>query len=461
MRRVVLMLFLFSTYANGQPLQLDMDVFAERRAALMPQLAPGSAAILPCKPEYIRNGDVEYEYRQESNFYYLSGFEEPQSVMVLIPSAQRYKYVLFVRPRNRERETWQGFRAGTEGAMATFRADTAFVFSDFRKIITTLVPSAGTLYYTFGINPKIDEAIRELFLERPDGNNWTSMDLAPLLAEMRLIKHAGDWRMGFSKAIRISAQAHVEAIKAITSGMYEYQVQAIFESVYRRNGSPRNGYPCIIGSGPNSCILHYSENTRQMQDGEVLLMDCGAEYGYYSADITRTVPVSGKFTQEQRDIYQLVLDAQNAGIATVKPGIAKSLLDTVMNDVLGKGLVALGFIKDKKDSHIFTLHGFSHWLGMEVHDVGKYTIDGVSRPLTAGMVFTIEPGIYVRPDILAKLRELGYSDDDVATIRKRIEPYMNIGVRIEDDILVTADGCKNLSADAPREIDQIEALMKR
>jgi len=438
-----------------------MEVFAERRAKFMQQLTPQSVAILPCKPEYVRNGDVEYEYRQESNFYYLSGFEEPESILLLNPSAARYKYVLFVRGRNPGRETYDGARAGIDGAMSMFKADTAVLFTDFQKSASSLLPKVGTLYYSFGINPKIDETVRNMFLERQRGDNWSSMDLAPLLAEMRLIKNDGDWKMGFTKAIDISAQAHIEAFKAIKPGVYEYEVQAVFEHVYRKTGSPRNGYPCIVGSGPNSGTLHYNKNTCQMKSGEVVLMDCGAEYGYYSADITRTVPVNGKFTKEQREIYQLVLDAQNAAIRMVKPGIVKSALDSAITEVLGTGLVKLGFLKDKKDSRIFTLHGYSHWLGLEVHDVGRSTVDGKPRKLAEGMVFTIEPGIYVRQDVFDKMKDLKYTEDEISKIRTRLERYMNIGVRIEDDVVVTDDGYKNLSDAAPRDIDAIEALMKR
>jgi len=461
MKHVVLVtIFCAALQAFGQPIRLDMNVFAKRRAAFAGQLAPQSIAIFPCKPEYIRNGDVEYQYRQESNFYYLTGFEEPESIVLMNPSAPRYKYILFVRKRDPLRETWQGTRAGTEGAMATFGADTALVFPDFTKSVSSLIPKTGTLYYSFGTNPQLDEIIRDMFLERQHGDNWSVMNPSSIISEMRLIKTDGDWKMGFSKAIEISAQAHIEAFKAIHPGMYECEVQAAFEYVYRKDGSPRNGYPCIVGSGPNSCTLHYDANTRLMNDGDVVLMDCAAEYGNYSGDITRTVPVNGKFSREQRDIYQLVLDAQNAGINLIKPGIAKSILDSAMNEVLGSGLVRLGFIKNKKDSHIYTLHGFSHWLGLEVHDVGKYIVDGKSRALAPGMVFTMEPGIYVRPDIPDKLRDLNYTIDEVEKIRKTIEPYMNIGVRIEDDVLVTENGFKNLSDTAPRDIDAIEALMK-
>lgn len=457
----VFLLLIFSTLQGfSQPLQLDMDVFARRRATFTEHLAPQSVVIFACKPEYVRNGDVEYDYRQESNFYYLSGFEEPESILLLNPSSGRFKYVLFVRRRNPGAETWQGARAGVDGAMGTFKADTALAFSEFRQSAFAFLPKAGTLYYSFGINPRVDDMIRGMFLEGPNGENWSIKDPAPLLAELRLIKNEGDWKMGLQKAVDISTQAHIEAFKAIKPGMHEYEVQAVFEYVYRKNGSPRNAYPCIIGSGPNSCTLHYNQNSRQMREGEVILMDCAAEYGYYAADVTRTVPVNGTFTKEQREIYQIVLDAQNAAIQAVKPGVVKSVLDSVMNVILGNGLVRLGFIKGQKDLHIFTLHGFSHWIGLEVHDVGKTTIDGKSRPLATGMVFTLEPGIYVRPDVFDKMKDLNYTEDEIATMRARLDRYMNIGVRIEDDVVVTANGCKNLSEAAPRDIDAIEALMR-
>ncbi len=454
-------LLLLSSYSFAQPLRLDMQVFADRRQALMEKIEPNSIAIFPSKPVYLRNLDVEYDYRQESNFYYLSGFEEPESILLIDPSDPKYKYVLFVQKRNRRRETYEGSRAGVEGAMSTFKADTAFYITEFERSLYSFIKHDRPIYYTFGINPEIDNKIRKMVVERRSGGNWLITDPAPILAEMRLIKNDGDWQMGLQKAIDISAQAHIEAIKSIEPGMYEYEIQAVFEYVYRNNGSPRNGYPCIVGSGPNSTILHYSKNTRQMQDGEVVLMDCAAEYGYYSADITRTVPVNGKFTKEQKEIYQIVLNAQNAAMEMVKPGLKRSEFVETINNILGEGLVKLGFIKDKKDYRIFTLHGYSHWIGLEVHDVGGYTRNGESITLEPGMVFTIEPGIYVRPDVFDKMKERGYSEDEMAKIRPKVEKYMHIGVRIEDDVLVTETGYKNLSAVVPREIDKIEKLMKK
>jgi Xaa-Pro aminopeptidase len=461
MKKAVFLIALFTSAASAQPIQLDMSVFAERREAFMKKMESNSVAIFPCKPEYLRNLDVEYEYRQESNFYYLSGYEEPEAILLVSPSALKHKFVMFVRKRDQRRETYDGPRSGTDGAMKTFRADTAYLADEFRTHVHRHLAHGGTLYYNFGINPRMDETIREMVVEKRASGNYPIADPSPILAEMRLIKNDGDLRMGMRTAVEISVKGHLEAIKSIEPGMNEAEIQAVHEFSYRRNGSPRNGYPCIVGSGANSTVLHYNKNTRVMKDGEVILMDCGAEYGYYSADITRTVPVNGKFSKEQREIYSLVLDAQNAAMRLVKPGLIKKAMDDAIDSVLGNGLVKLGFIKDKKDFRMFSLHGYSHWIGLEVHDVGNYVVEGKSRPLEAGMCFTIEPGIYVRLDVFGKMNERGYSEEEIATIRKRLEPYMSIGVRIEDDILVTENGYINMSEAVPREIDAIEKLMKQ
>jgi Xaa-Pro aminopeptidase len=243
--------------------------------------------------------------------------------------------------------------------------------------------------------------------------------------------------------------------------MYEYEVQALFEYVYRKNGSPRNAYPCIIGSGPNATILHYETNTRQMQKGELVLMDCAAEYGGYAADITRTVPVSGTFTKEQKEIYRIVLDSQNAGMRLVKPGMTLKVISAAIDTVLAEGLLRLGFIKSSKDRRFFSLHGYSHWIGLEVHDVGGYTRNGKDIPLEPGMVFTIEPGLYIRPAVFDLMKERGYAAGELERLRSAAAPYLNIGVRIEDDILVTPEGYRNLSEGVPREVTELEARMKR
>jgi Xaa-Pro aminopeptidase len=440
--------------------QPEQGIFARRRATFMENLPHGSVAIFPAAPEYMRNLDIEYDYRQESNFYYLTGFEEPEAVVVLNPSAPRKKYTLFVRARDSHQETYEGGRAGVEGAMKEFRADTAMQSDEFERAIWRYLGKDRTLYYTFGINAEIDAVIRKAAVEMRAARITPIVDPAPILAEMRLIKDADDVAAGLERAIDISAQAHVEAIRAIRPGMHEYEVQAIFEYVYRKSGSPRNGYPCIIGSGPNSSILHYSANRRRLEDGDVVLMDCAAEYGYYSADITRTVPVSGRFSKEQRAIYTLVLAAQDAGIAAVRPGSRHSDIDTAVNAVLTDGLLRLGFIKSKGDRQMFTLHGYAHWIGLEVHDVGGYVRNDSSIVLRPGMVLTVEPGVYVRPQVFESMRNAGYSEEEITERRTLLAPYMDIGVRIEDDILVTDTGARNLSASAPRTVEAIETLMK-
>lgn len=460
MKILYALVFVVCSRAVAQPFQPDMKVFADRRQEFIGQMEPGSVAVFPSKPLALRNLDVHHDYRQESNFYYISGFEEPESILLLNPSHSRYKYVMYVRDKNVRREIYDGSEAGPAGAMRDFGADTALYVSDFRKTINMFIEHDRSIYYTFGINPKFDDTMKEIVIEKRAGGNWPVIDPSTILAEMRLIKKPADFAMGLQRAIDISAQAHIEAMKSIEPGLYEYEIQGVFEYVFRKMGSPRNGYACIVGSGPNSGVLHYRASSRMMHDGEVILMDCAAEYGNYTSDITRTVPVNGRFSKEQRTIYQLVLDAQNAGIRMVKPGLEKAALDREIDEVLSTGLVKLGFIKDKKDFKLFTIHGYAHWLGLDVHDVGAYAIEGKSRNLKPGMLFTVEPGIYVRSDVFERMKHAGYSDEDIARIRPKVEPYMHIGIRIEDNILVTETGYRDLTARVPKEIADIEALMK-
>jgi len=451
----------FTLGSFAQPPKFEKEIFQKRREVFMQRMQKDAIAIFPAKPVYQRNLDIEYPYRQENNFYYLSGFEEPNAIMVINPSHPKYKFILFVEKRAERASFYVGNSAGIRGAMETFGADTAFYTDEFDREIYWIIRGDRTIYYTFGINPEVDRKIEQLFIERRSMSNYPIIDPHPIVAEMRLIKNEDDWKAGLQRAIDISVAGMREAIKAVKPGRYEYEVQAVLEYVYRKNGSLRDAYPPIIGSGPNSGVLHYSANNRQMQDGEVVLLDCAAEYGYYSADITRTVPVNGKFSPEQKQIYELVLRAQEAAIAAVRPGLVKVKLDSIIEDILGEGLLKLGFIKKKSHFPLFTLHKYSHWIGLDVHDVGGYTRDGKSIVLQPGMVFTIEPGIYVRPDVLQRMERWGYSDEEIEQIGKRIEKYLNIGVRIEDDILVTADGHKNLTAGVPRKIRDIEKLMKK
>lgn len=460
MKSLPVLLFVLCAHAAAQPFQPETKVFADRRLEFSKHMEPGSIAIFPSKPMALRNLDVHHDYRQESNFYYLSGFEEPESILLLNPSHSRYKFIMYVRDRNVRREIYDGTEAGPAGAMREFGADTALYVSDMKRTLHTFIGHDRTIYYTFGINPTFDDIMKDLVIEKRAGGNWPMVDPSAILAGMRLIKKPADFGMGLQRAIDISVQAHIEAMKSVEPGMYEYEIQGVFEYVFRKMGSPRNGYGCIVGSGPNSGVLHYGSNSRKLQDGEVVLMDCAAEYGYYTSDITRTVPVNGAFSKEQRAIYQIVLAAQNAGIRMVKPGLEKAAIDREIDEVLGAGLVRLGFIKDKKDFKLFTLHGYAHWLGLDVHDVGAYTVEGKSRNLEPGMLFTVEPGVYVRSDVFDRMKHAGYSDEDIAALRPHIEPYMHVGVRIEDNILVTETGYRDLTAGVPKEIDDIEALMK-
>jgi len=455
---VILTLITCSSIASAQPAELDQDVFAKRRTAFMEKLVAGAIAILPSRPVCRRNPDVNYPYRQESNFYYLSGYEEPKAVLLLDPSAEKNRYVMFVRERSAWSETWTGLRSGTEGAMMTFRADTALAYKDLQNYLKSLDPAKRAIYYPFGINAETDTLVERMIGDAEITKN-SIHNPRPLLSDLRLIKNEGDWVSGFQKAINISAAAHMEAFRAIEPGMYEYQIQAVFEYIYRINGSPRNAYPCIIASGPNALILHYDKNMRHTEEDDLVLMDCGAEFGYYAADITRTVPVSGRFTREQREIYEIVLAAQKAGLAIIKPDITLGDVSAVIDSVLAEGVIRLGLLTDKNDLHLFTLHGYSHWLGMDVHDVGAYKKNNKDVLLQPGMVFTVEPGLYFRSDTFEALRQRITDNEKMQAISLRIPQYLNIGIRIEDDILVTEDGCRNLTEAVPREIDDIEAIM--
>ncbi len=457
---LILSIIIFTKVLPAQPIELDQDVFAGRRAKFMEQMDSNAVAIFPSKPVYQRNLDVDYPYRQESNFYYLCGFEEPQSLLFMNPSAEKYKYIMYVQEESQFSKVWVGPRAGTKNAMDAFQADTAISINDLKSTFKKFIRYDRPIYYTFGINEEFDRFMQENFINKRSGSNWQIIDPAPVLNEMRLIKNDGDFEMGLEKAVEISSDAHMEVMKAIQPGMFEYEIQAIFEYIYRKNGSPRNGYPCIIGSGSNAMIMHYEKNDRRIEDGDLVLMDCAAEYGYYSADITRTVPANGEFTDEQREIYGIVLRAQKAAITMVKPGTTLDDIRQKIDDIFAEELKELGLIKDKRETQFFTLHGYSHWIGLEVHDVGAYRKNNNHVPLQPGMVFTIEPGLYFRPENLGRIEKEDYTDVEKENLRNNFEKYASMGIRIEDDILVTKDGHVNLSEAVPREIDEIEALMK-
>jgi Xaa-Pro aminopeptidase len=428
------------------------QVFAERRRKFAANLPSGSIAIFPSAPIRPRNNDVDYEYRQDSNFFYLTGFEEPESLCVISRLQNEAEYFLFVRPRDKEKETWTGFRAGVEGALKQYGADKAFTNDQLDSVLPLFLQGATFLYYTLSSNHEMDLRLLKMLdslkqLHRSGISAPSQLiDPAEILSEMRLIKAPEDIQT-LQQAVNISGAAHIAAMNTTAPGKFEYQIQAVLEYVFRSSGSPRNGYPCIVGSGPNTCILHYNQNNRKMKDGDLLLVDAGAELDYFTGDITRTYPVSGRFTPQQRDVYQIVLAAQQKAInAAVIGNDFMSVHNTAVAS-LTEGIIALGLLSGNVDENIekehykkYFLHRTGHWLGMDVHDVGRYKVKDRWRPLAAGMVFTVEPGIYIP------------AEDEHAHFR-------NIGIRIEDDVLITPDGPQVLSSRCPKQIPELEDLV--
>jgi Xaa-Pro aminopeptidase len=465
--------------------------FIERRQRFAEALGDG-VAIVPGAQEVRRNGDVHYPFRQNSDFYFLTGFDEPDAVAVFSPTDAKERYVLFVRPRDRQMEIWNGRRAGVEGAVAAYGADTAYPIEDLDQQLRGWLIDHPTLYYRLG-NPVFDARITRLVTElrgarsRGHASPIRVEDPGPILHAMRLHRSPAELA-AHRRACEISAEAHAEAMRYARPGLYEYQVQAALEFVSRIHGSPRDGYPSIVASGPNACILHYQENRRRMENGDLLLIDAGCEYGYYTADVTRTFPVNSRFTAPQRAVYELVARAQQAAIAEARPGQRYEAMHEAARCVLAEGLVALGALPRGVDDSLamhhyreFYMHGTGHWVGMDVHDVGNYRLDGRSRILEPGMVLTVEPGLYFDPEresATFALRE--YSEDEMWGRRLRLgmaaarkledEEKANapsvahpvpvalrgIGVRIEDDVLITDTGCEILTAGAPKTVDDVE-----
>ncbi|MFY9610344.1 MAG: aminopeptidase P N-terminal domain-containing protein [Blastocatellia bacterium] len=430
------------------------ELIKQRRDEFMRRIA-GGVAVFPSAPTAIRNSDVEHEYRQDSDLYYLTGFEEPNSVTVLVPDHPEHRFVMFVQPREREREVWTGWRAGEEGAKSGYGADAAFTIDKLDEELPRLVEKANRIYYRFGSDPRCDDRVVGLMRrfqrerQRSGFGPAAVIDPAEILHELRLIKTGPDLDL-LRRAVDISCEAHLEAMRAVRPGMFEYEIEAVLRYVWRKRGSPRHGYAPIVASGTNATVLHYTTNNRQIEDGDLLLIDAGTEFGYFTGDVTRTFPANGKFTEAQREIYQLVLDAQTEAIKLVRPGAQVAEPHDRVVRVLTEGLIRLGLLNGEADKLIeeneykkFYMHRTSHWLGMDVHDAGPYKVADEWRKLEPGMVLTVEPGIYVAEDL------------------EGVNPrYQGIGVRIEDDVLVTADGAEVLSARVPRTIADIEGLMR-
>jgi Xaa-Pro aminopeptidase len=425
-------------------------------AEFMRRMEPGSVAVLPAAREARRSNDTDYRYRQDSDFYYVTGFAEPEAVAVIAPSHPEHKYTLFVRPRDPEREVWDGRRAGVEGARETYGADAAFPVAEFGEKLGDLLNGARSLYYRLGDgHPELDDQIvRQIARMRAQGRRGVHppsaiIDPGSVLHEMRLVKAVEEVAL-MRRAAEISAEAHREAMRRARPGMKEYEVEALLEYVFRRSGAAGPAYTTIVGTGANATVLHYIQNDAELRDGDLLLIDAGAEFETYAADITRTFPVSGRFTDAQRDVYRLVLRAQEECIAMVRPGVTLDEMHQRSVEIITEGMVTLGLLKGEPSKLIedegykkFYMHRLGHYLGMDVHDVGRYhTEDREARPVEPGVVMTVEPGIYVAADAE------GVPDE-----------YRGIGVRIEDDVLVTSGGCEILTAAAPKQVEEIESLM--
>jgi len=433
---------------------MKMQEFNRRRRYLMEMMGDRSVAILQSAPVQIRNRDVEYQYRQDSDFYYLSGFPEPEAVLVLIPGREHGEYILFCRENDKKMETWNGPRAGQEGAVAQYDADDSFPITDIDDILPGLLEDKERVFYTMGAHPDFDQRVigwvNRLRQQARAGihapGEFISLDHS--LHEMRLYKSAAEIK-AMRQAAKISAEAHIRAMKMTKPGVKEYQVQAELQHTFMQQGALSPAYASIVGGGKNGCILHYVENLETLKKGELLLIDAGAEYDYYASDISRTFPVSGKFSRAQKALYELVLKAQQAAIEEVKPGNHWNDPHEAAVRILTQGMVDLGLLKgnvkkliEKEKYRKFYMHRTGHWLGMDVHDVGDYKVEDEWRLLEPGMVLTVEPGIYI-------------SGGDKSVDKK----WWNTGIRIEDDVLVTKDGYEVLSKGAPKTIKEIEAIM--
>lgn len=430
----------------------QLDIFGRRRRDIMALMGDG-VAVMPTAPVSRRNNDVDYPFRPDSDFQYLSGFPEPESVLVLVPGRTHGEYILFCRERDAEKETWHGRRAGLEGAIESFGADDAFPIEDIDDILPGLLENRPKIFSCMGRYSEFDNQLLQWFNEvkskKRAGVNAPGelVDISHLLHEFRLIKSNHEISI-MKRAARVSADAHCRAMRACKPGMMEYQIEAELEYEFLKGGAHSSAYPSIVAGGANSCILHYTENSDKLIDGDLLLIDAGAEIDCYAADITRTLPVNGTYSAEQRAVYDIVLDAQVAAIAEVKSGHHWNQPHEAAVKRLAQGMIDLGLLEggiedviENKRYQRFYMHRTGHWLGMDVHDVGDYRLGDQWRLLEPGMVLTVEPGLYIP------------AADDID------QRWHNIGIRIEDDVLVTRKNAQVLSGGVPKQPAEVEALM--
>ena len=435
-------------------MMINKQEFARRRKQLMAMMGANSVAVLPAAKEKTRSRDTEFVFRQDSDFYYLSGFGEPEAVIVLAPGREHGEFVMFCRERDKEKEIWNGYRAGPEGACENYGADDAFPIDDIDEILPGMLEGRDRVYYSMGKDSDFDHQVMSWINSirakvrsgaTPPGE---FLDLDHFLHDMRLYKKAAEAKV-MRKAGEISADAHVRAMRFCRPGINEYQLEAEILHEFASRGARSPAYTSIVGGGDNACVLHYVDNNAPLKAGDLVLIDAGCEYEHYAADITRTFPVGGKFSVEQKILYQLVLDMQEAAMAVIKPGSHWNDPHEASVKVLVEGLVEQGLLSGDIDQLIeeeaykdFYMHRVGHWLGMDVHDVGDYRVGGEWRVLEPGMCMTVEPGLYVARD------------------NEQVDPkWRGIGIRIEDDVLVTKDGYEVLTSGVPKAIDEIEALM--
>jgi len=428
----------------------DPTIFAARRDAFMRAIGPNAVAVIHSLPERLRNGDAYHPFRQISDVIYLTGFTEPDTTLVIRPGAETERVVMFVRPRDRDMEIWEGRRAGVEGARERYGADAAYPAAELPGKLFELIANCDELHYSFGLDEEMDllvaSALHRLRKLEKRGKRPPRAVVDPRvgLHELRLHKRPEELA-ALATAAQITCEAHVLAMQRGRPGIHEHELEALINHTFRSRGGNGPGYNTIVGAGDNATILHYIENRSAIRDGDLVLIDAGCEYQHYTADITRTWPASGRFTAAQRRVYDAVLDTQKSAIAMARPGVTLDEIHDRCIRHLTAAMIDLGLLTGTVDERItdqayrkYYMHGTSHWLGLDVHDVGAYTRDGKPRPLEPGMVITVEPGLYIAA-----------GSDAPAELR-------GIGVRIEDDVAITADGNEVLTAACPKEVEELE-----
>lgn len=437
---------------------IGKNEYARRRKNLMAHMAPGSIAVVVSASEQVRSRDTHYRFRQDSDFWYLSGFDEPDAVLVLLPGREQGQFVMFCRERNPATEIWDGPRLGPEGVVRDLQADDAFPIDDIDDILPGLIEGCERVYYSLGGRDGFDRRLTgwmDAIRSKIDNGVGARLpgeltDLDHILHDMRLIKSAAEQRL-LRQAGEITAQGHRRAMEVCRAGLYEYELEAELQYVFARQGARDMAYSAIVGGGVNACILHYIDNSDKLKDGDLVLIDAGCELAGYAADVTRTFAVNGRFSPSQRALYDIVLAAQDAAIAAIRPGNHWNEAHEASERVITQGLLELGILDGELEQLLaenacrpYYMHKVGHWLGLDVHDVGDYQVNKQWRVLEPGMVMTVEPGIYVPRD-----------DERVAA------RWRGIGIRIEDNVIVTAQGCEVITAGVPKTVEEIEALQAR